>query len=415
MRSISARAEVTNSVPSSVGHNVERSPSAGALFAPLPDLLRSGGDNRLFLLPQSVINEYGCSPIPQFGVVECASSTATSISERAYAQAEHARTKLLEKALFTGFDAAFDTRIEEMRCELLCLLGLEGLSAEIVFAPSGTDSALHANFVAAEVLDGPCTSVMVGADETGSGISLAAAAQHFSAHTALGSKVQKGTAIEGFSGVLEQVSIAVRDDAGKPLKLGTIDFLVVEAVEDAIKRGQRVLLHAMDCSKTGLFGPSLACLDHIASRWPASVQILVDACQMRLSRARLRHYLARNFMVLITGSKFFTGPPFSGALLVPSALSNSIAGVSAVPGGLGRYTAKSSWPQSWAGIRAGLPSLKNFGEWLRWEAALEEMRAYFAVPPTFRAFGLQKFASYLPGRIAEIGGLGMIEAGSRTG
>ena len=41
---------------------------------------------------------------------------------------------------------------------------------------------------------------------------------------------------------------------------------------------------------------------------------------MRLGRTRLQKYLDRGYLVLVTGSKFFTGPPFSGALLVPSAL-----------------------------------------------------------------------------------------------
>ena len=47
------------------------------------------------------------------------------------------------------------------------------------------------------------------------------------------------------------------------------------------------------------------------------VMIVIDACQARLGRARIRWYLERGFPVLLTGSKFFTGAPFSGALLVP--------------------------------------------------------------------------------------------------
>ena len=55
-------------------------------------------------------------------------------------------------------------------------------------------------------------------------------------------------------------------------------------------------------------------------RWPGRVQVVVDACQMRLGRPRLKKYLDRGYLVIVTGSKFFTGPAFSGALLVPAGL-----------------------------------------------------------------------------------------------
>src|SRR6202035_6168835 len=99
----------------------------------------------------------------------------------------------------------------------------------------------------------------------------------------------------------------------------------------------------MDSSKFGWRAPSDQCLDEIAARWPGQVQIVVDACQMRLGRARLRKYLDRGFLVLITGSKFFTGPPLSGALLVPEALWGRVAQMADVPVGLAGYTARGDW------------------------------------------------------------------------
>jgi hypothetical protein len=161
----------------------------------------------------------------------------------------------------------------------------------------------------------------------------------------------------------------------------------------------------MDCSKTGLRAPSLACLEHISATWPSSVQIVIDACQMRLGRNRIRHYLARNFMVQITGSKFFTGPPFSGALLIPASLSGALSLVPAAPAGLRDYTSKYSWPLGWSGIRESFSSQPNYGEWLRWEAALEEMRCYFSVPRSFRAFALRTFSELVPKLISNEGNL----------
>ena len=171
----------------------------------------------------------------------------------------------------------------------------------------------------------------------------------------------------------------------------------------------------MDCSRTGLAGPSLECLDFIVSQWPEAVRVLVDACQMRLSRKRLQYYLSRNFMVTITGSKYFTGPPFSGALLVPPGLCHEFARVCRVPSGLRAYTSKSSWPRSWIGIRSGLSPKMNFGEWLRWEAALEEMRTYFSVPSSFRSAGLRMIEAGLRKQLSGIDGIQEVRASQAAG
>src|ERR1700687_1504849 len=65
----------------------DRSGSASVmaeLFGPLNRLLGSGGDARLAIYPASGINGYGCQPFPCPETLSFASSTATSISERAY-------------------------------------------------------------------------------------------------------------------------------------------------------------------------------------------------------------------------------------------------------------------------------------------------------------------------------------------
>ena len=64
-----------------------------------------------------------------------------------------------------------------------------------------------------------------------------------------------------------------------------------------------------------------------------------------------------------------------------------VAAVGALPrlaSGLADYLGRSDWPQRWQTLRAQFPAEPNFGEWLRWEAALEEIRAYAAVPATSR-------------------------------
>ena len=172
----------------------------------------------------------------------------------------------------------------------------------------------------ATLLGPALTTVVVAADQTGSGTVNTSRGYHFSAATANGSRVQKGEPIAGLGHSVDSVALRLFDEAGERRSPTASDSQVLDAIERSIASGRNVLLQVMDSSKFGWRAPSERCLDEIAARWPVQVQVVVDACQMRLGRARLRKYLDRGYMVLITGSKFFTGPPFSGALLVPSAL-----------------------------------------------------------------------------------------------
>jgi hypothetical protein len=370
----------------------DRSRSAAAmaeLFAPLDRLLGCGGDPRLRLNPATAANEYGCQPFPCPDTLSFASSTATSISLRAYERAGHAREALMRSAISIGIDAAFDARIEAMRDELKNYLGLA--SADIVFSPSGTDSQLHALFLTRALLGPALTTVIVAADQTGSGTAYTSRGCHFSAATANGNAVQKSEPVAGLAHSVTSVALGLLDANGDCRPRAETDSLVLAAIETSVASGTGVLLQIMDSSKLGWRAPSVQCLDEIAARWPGRVQVVVDACQMRLGRRRLKQYLDRGYLVLVTGSKFFTGPPFSGALLVPAGLAGTIDAIGEIAPGILEYTSRSDWPVKWRGLRSRFPIRANFGQWLRWEAALEEIRGYHKVPGEFRRTALTAF------------------------
>ena len=361
------------------------------LFLPLEHLLRSGGDPRLGIDPASGTNQYGCPPLPCPGTLSFASSTATSISGRAYARASDARESLMRSAIAAGIDEALDARIEAMRSELKHHLGLSRAGVEVVFSPSGTDSQLQALFLAQALLGPALTTVIVAADQTGSGTGDTARGRHFSSATATGGRVRKGEPIAGLAHSVTSVALPLFDAAGDCRPQAESDSLVLGAVESSLANGSGVLLQIMDSSKLGWRAPSEQCLDEIGRRWPRRVQIVVDACQMRLGRPRLRKYLERGYIVIFTGSKFFTGPPFSGALLVPAGFSGTFDAVDGIAPGLREYSCRSDWPKNWPALRSRFPVRANFGQWLRWEAALEEIRAYYSVPDGFRVSALTTF------------------------
>jgi len=358
------------------------------LFRPLDDLLISGGDPRLALDSVTRLNEYGCGPSPAPDGFSFASSTASTISERAYERAARAREELMRSAISLGLEEAFDARFEAMREELKAQLTL-AQDTEIVFAPSGTDAQLQALFVAQARLGVKLTTIMVGSDQTGSGAAYTARGRHFNTLTAGGCAVRKDEPVAGLA--CEAVTVPLIDPAGEARRLAEIDTAVLDAVAAATAGGAGVLLQIMDSSKLGWRAPGEDCLAEIARQWPGQVQVVVDACQMRLGRGRIKAYLDGGYMVLITGSKYFGGPAFAGALLLPAALSCPLLkkGVKPAPG-LADYTNRSDWPKAYKTLRRRLESRCNLGQWLRWEAALAEMTAYYAVPAAFRAMAVKE-------------------------
>ena len=370
------------------------------LSGPLEGLLASGGDTRLALDPASRLNGYGCRPFPRPEAFTFASSTASSISDRAYAGVAGMRQQLLRDAELIGLDRALDAQMERQRIELKQILGLQESGCEIVFSPSGTDSQLHALFLARALLGTPLVSLIAAGDETGSGATYATRGRHFNAFTAFGVPVGKAEPIRDLADGVIGARVPLRDGFGRLRPVDETDGDVAHTVAREVAAGKRVLLWAMDSSKFGLRSPSEDCLRWIADAAGEDVMIVIDACQARLGRRRLRWYLERGFPVLLTGSKFFTGAPFSGALLVPESLAARCATIGAVPDGLGAYSGQYDWPARFANIRSGLPPQFNLGTLLRWSAALTEMRDYYAVPQSFREFALAQFAETVPQIIA---------------
>jgi hypothetical protein len=367
-----------------------------ALLDPLDDLLVSGGDPRLALDRSTGCNAYGCGPVPAPHVLGFASSTALPISERAYARAGQACEQLMHAAIGPGLEAALDQRLEVMRHELRAHLRLPA-DVDIVFSPSGTDAQLHALALTRAVLGERLTTIVTASDQTGSGTPATARGHHFSIHTAGGLAVRRDAPIAGLAG--ESVALPLRDRAGFAPRTDHAQA-VCDAVGAVMARGDGAMLQVMDSSKLGWRTPNQDCLDLIARRWPGRVQIVVDACQMRLGRRRLRAYLDHGAMVLITGSKFYGGPAFSGALLVPRIISRALQRRGPIADGVFDYVSRSDWPMDWSALRARSVSRPNLGQWLRWEAALAEIARYYQIPDSFRTFALHELGAAIANRLA---------------
>jgi hypothetical protein len=366
-------------------------------LAPTARLLTDGGDARIALDVATDRNKYGCAATPEGDLSDFGSSTASSISLRGFAAAEALRERLAALEGRERRAITYGRELERMRAELALLCGLDGMAGlDIVFAASGTDLHLLASALVGGTPERPLVCIDVEAEETGSGVPDALAGRHFSSHTALGETVSSGVGL-GAHG--EFVAVPSRDESGALRHAADIEEELDALVLDAAMSGQRALLTVTDVSKTGLISPGLDVVLALTRRFPKTLEVLVDACQFRLAPETLRAYLAQGFMVAVTGSKFLTGPTFSGALFVPDAVGARLK-TRLLPPGLRAYSARAEWPASWI-AGAGMAEAANYGLLLRWEAALAELRAFRALPPAQVKGFMDEFAAAVHARLVD--------------
>ncbi|HEX7389160.1 MAG TPA: hypothetical protein VF286_03550 [Acidiphilium sp.] len=361
-------------------------------------IMETGGDIRLLRDPQSDLNGYGCSHRPRPWAVTFASSTASSISERGYEAADRIRLKVTTLMLTAGDRRAIHAEAGAVRRAIGRAFGIPRGGA-VVLAASGTDSELLALALShLPVADRPITTILLAPEETGSGVPMAATGRHFAVDTANGHDVSRSAPIEGFRGDTALVSIPLRDPGGAIRPGGAVHADIETAIAVATEAGRRVILHALDLSKTGLLAPSMDLLRDLRARFGAELDIVVDACQLRIAPERIAAYLDLDAVVLVTGSKFLTGPPFAGAALLPPSIAKRLDS-GRLPAGLDAYFGRSEWP---SGVRAAksLPPTANYGLLLRWRAALAEYRAFARVDEARKTAIVARFAATVRDSIA---------------
>lgn len=391
-------------------------PTAWTLTMPLPstaDLLVSGGDHRIALDPATGRNKYGCQPLASTGLVPFGSSTSSGISPAAFAEVDALRNRLAAALPHQSAPELYRHELDRLRGELLALCGIgDALGTGLVFSASGTDVHLLAARVAARVAaDGAgsdaCNAgnpsvrgrplvIMAGEAESGSGVAAALTGRHFSTYNALGRTTIPGESLSQAC-ASDILDVPIRNADGSLRDASMVDAQIEALVSQAVQDGRQVLLVLIDVSKTGCIAPSIACMTALHRRWPSAVQVLVDACQFRIEPGTLQAYLRNGCMVALTGSKFVTGPSFSGALLLPAAI-GKILRERGVPAELRLYSAREEWPQGWASAQA-LGSYANFGLLLRWQAAIHELREFLAVPAGQAAGILRRFAGAIQQRL----------------
>lgn len=340
------------------------------------------------------VNAYGASPFPR-AILGYAASTANDVSEPAFAHLARVVETWPADAVLSGEDYA--ERLELLRARIRAAYALDA-GIEIAFAPSGTDLEFFVLALAIARNRKPVCNILLGRDEIGSGCAAAASGRYFADSTAISATVAKDTGIPGLERT-ELVDIAVRDASGNPRSPGEVTADIDRECIEARASGRHALVHVVHGSKTGLVLPDLAGIDFLRGRHGQAMTVVVDACQARISNDAIAAYLTRDAIVLLTGSKFIGGPPFSGFALVPGKLSPVVG----LPAGLGTVLRRAELPTCWK-LSEAFSTDANPGLLLRLEAAIFELERFGMVDVDRRDHIAAAFAVALRALALRLGG-----------
>lgn len=370
------------------------------LACPTHILLTQGGDDRLHITSQTGTNKYYIAPFPQSDVIVRSSCTSSPPTVSGFIAAELLRQKLLIAALKNELSTTFAMSMKNIRNRIAFAFQLKQNEATVICTPSGTDAEMLITYLALclskkrgqfkqyTVKDVPLIqNIIAAAGEVGSGTVEACKCHHFSSFVPDGNRVLTGNCIEGFKDDnVEIVTLPARKPTGAINEICSSCMLLQERVRCAIEdNGKTVILHQVECSKTGVKTLCLPFLKHLKMKYQDALLIVIDAAQMRCNKSFLSEYLNAGFCVLSTGSKFFAGAPFSGFLLLPTQEISYLSCQKSVAG-LGSYFAKDEVDERLTALRENLPTRQNYGLLLRWETALANIEQYVSIPLDKRAY-----------------------------
>ncbi|MBL7004187.1 MAG: hypothetical protein ISR69_09200 [Gammaproteobacteria bacterium] len=366
--------------------------------------LTSGGDSRT-CLTKSGRNKYHSSARPLNDTALFGSCTSSSVATNGYDAALTFFRQLEAVEDETQKQETIEEHYGLCRRELLSyVMNLESHTAQAIIAPSGTDAEYLALWVA-WISSGkkPISNIIIGPTELGSGSIVAAAAKYFDDQTPVNQAVTPGNVLdEELAAATKVYKVSIRDQSGDTHHHADMDDEVRDLVKREIDQGRHVLLHMVAHSKTGIHAPTLDTVHELKDQYGiAQLSIIVDAAQGRFSRTGMRQIIAENSMAIITGSKFFGGPGFCGAVVIPECYIDLLKAEDTLPAGFDKFFCADMFPTDWDKPRSALSNPTNLGVLLRWRASLAEIIRYYHTPSHLRYEVMHRFRQLAPAALHE--------------
>ena len=375
---------------------VQRSNGAHASLMSRPALERmlvAGADMRTNMLPEAGFNNsyyVGPRAPPPGSLVRssCTCNPLTPLVDTAFSHGGAA-----ESAASAAEGREFTAVMDDVRARLRQVLQLPK-GTGIVLAASGTDAELFPIAIARALNPHAANvrTVISASKEIGKGVALAAGGVYSSPQTpmrALGEEHYADDATAFLSADLPDDLVAGvrscvvpnRDERGALVDASAVN---TDELDAALSAREPLILHSVQGTKTNQREPYPPADFAARGATPGKdVFVVVDACQGRCTNGEIAQWLDDGAITLVTGSKFYQGPPFSGALLLPPALNGALAAAveaggdaATLPPIFREYFCAADLPDELGAWRAQLPQQPNRGSATRWAGALAEMEAF---------------------------------------
>lgn len=342
----------------------------------LSDIMSSGGDSRITLSEQTGLNKYGCKPYPDY-LLNYGSTTSNNISYDSYSNLVTLYNDFVGLSSEENILTKYKYEFSKLRNGIKKFLMLPD-DVNQIFGPSGTDLELIILGIGLSSRERKVLNIIISPDEGGSGILESSKGNHFSEFTALGYEVSKGSKLDGFhENSIDTKFIYSWNKNGEKISNEKLYEELISLIDAGHKQNKRVIIHCMYISKLGNIFPSLEQVRRLKTRYNNKIDLVVDACQGRISPKKINEYLNLGSMVLYTGSKFVSGPPFSGVLVINNEIINRVKDNFNIPSDISKYLTLEEWPPELHELIGIKTKAKfNFGLLFRWHSALFEMEKF---------------------------------------
>jgi hypothetical protein len=334
--------------------------------------MTQGGDSRL--LPDSTgYSKYGIGLASDADIC-FSSTTASPVSTEAL---EVVVGEAYELSRADDVQAWMGAKYENIRADLRAFWPpLE--SCHMCFFPSGTDAEYLAVTHLLKREEREKIYVVLGADESGSGTRFVTEYLAFDNITPRGLVTSQGFSAGSFAGSLCTFHVGLRESTGVRRSSDQLEEEVLSIAKHARRRRAAFMVRYINCTKTGIrYQPSARLRSELAST-PGFAGFVGDFCQGRFQESELRVAVDHSDALIVTGSKFFGGPPFSGLIAVPRDWEISEALEMSSDTILAHFvSAELVPPESRSSSRTS--DWSNQGLMLRWLAAQFEMRRFFSI------------------------------------
>lgn len=350
----------------------------------LLQILVSGCDERIFLRPETNANKYHLNPLKYQGLFHRGSCTCGTLTPFGFEVA----TKFLEDF----YPEKYQDIIDGQTIELKQLLDDGQYDFDVFYGPSGSDMMyLPLIFQALLYGNNEIINIVSCPEELGSGSKAAAEGLFYSEWNQFGNRIPLGKEVA--ENIKSKVFyLAAREETGHISNRS-------EAIRKIIAEhpNQPIIGNLVFGSKSGIKDDL-----EIIDEFEEGIMWVVDMCQFRTDPVLIHSMLDKGVMLMVTGSKFYQAPPFCGALLVPKSWSEKfISKDASIIKGYENLFSAYDFPPYFTELRKHLPKEINLGLRMRWEIAIEEMKAYLSFPSVESNALIRRWNQVVTGRLAQ--------------